>query len=293
MKTFPFVKGLYWLFMLIYFTGFLFSQDMPVIISSKTQSTETGLKLEFYLSNKIKREDISSWIEQDNWFIINFYNIIKPDREFFKNLVTYPVRKVEENWIQNANSIQLSVQINRKIGIFDVILHNEGKKVLVVLTYNDFIEAKDSNPSFVFPNPKDSEKTSHPFSWKDARERTTLEIICDTKGLPIYVDGHMVGYSPLKNWIDVLPGWHKVGYFPNDYNRDPNVLTSKEKVLNDILVMGRLDVYVEEGSHETIALNYQTLDEEVIDYNKRFQAGSWIGFSLFFTMIVLMSWGLA
>ena len=158
MKTFPFVKGLYWLFMLIYFTGFLFSQDMPVIISSKTQSTETGLKLEFYLSNKIKREDISSWIEQDNWFIINFYNIIKPDREFFKNLVTYPVRKVEENWIQNANSIQLSVQVNRKIGIFDVILHNEGKKVLVVLTYSDFIEAKDSNPSFVFPNPKRSHR---------------------------------------------------------------------------------------------------------------------------------------
>ena len=293
MKTFPFTKVFYWVFMLIYFSGFIYSQDMPVIISSKNQSTETGLKLEFYLSNSIKREDISSWIEQDNWFIINFYNIIKPDRGFFDNLVAYPVREVQENWIENSNSIQLSIQINRKIGIFDVILHNEGKKVLVVLTYSDFIEAKDSNPSFVFPNPRDSEKTSHPFSWKDARERTTLEIICDTKGLPIYVDGHMVGHSPLNNWIDVLPGWHKVGYFPSDYNRDPNTLTSKEKVLNDILVMGRLDVYVEEGSHETIALNYQTLDEEVIDYNKRFQAGSWIGFSLFFTMIVLMSWGLA
>tara|TARA_B100000287_G_scaffold276424_1_gene260390 strand:- start:654 stop:1535 length:882 start_codon:yes stop_codon:yes gene_type:complete len=293
MKTSLFSKGLYWLFILICFKGILSSQDMPVIISSKTQSIETGVKLEFYLSTPIKREDISSWIDQDNWFIINFYNIIKPDRGFFQNLITYPVREVEDNWIQNSNSMQLSIQINRKIGIFDVILHNEGKKISAVLTYSDFIEAKDSNPSFVFPNPKDSEKTSHPFSWKDARERTTLEILCDTKGLPIYVDGHMVGYSPLKSWIDVLPGWHKVGYFPNDYNQDSHALTSKEKVLNDILVMGRLDVYVEEGSHETIALNYQTLDEEVVDYNKRFQAGSWIGFSLFFTMIVLMSWGLA
>ena len=57
--------------------------------------------------------------------------------------------------------------------------------------------------------------------------------------------------------------------------------------------MGRLDVFVEEGKHETIVLNYQTLDEEVIDYNKRFQTGSMVGFSLFFTMILLMSWGLA
>ena len=92
-----------------------------------------------------------------------------------------------------------------------------------------------------------------------------MEILCDTKGLPIYVDGHLVGYSPLKNPIDVLPGWHKVGYFPNDYTQDNNALTSKEKIMNDILVMGRLDVYVDEGAHETIALNYQTLGEEVVD----------------------------
>ena len=77
----------------------------------------------------------------------------------------------------------------------------------------------------------------------------------------------MVGISPLKNSIDVLPGWHKVGYFPNDYSKDSNKLTSKEKILNDILVMGRLDVFVEEGKEETIVLNYQTLDEEVVDYN--------------------------
>ena len=70
-------------------------------------------------------------------------------------------------------------------------------------------------------------------------------------------------------------------------------LLLRKKILNDILVMGRLDVFVEEGKHETIVLNYQTLDEEVIDYNKRFQTGTMVGFSLFFTMILLMSWGLA
>ena len=125
------------------------------------------------------------------------------------------------------------------------------------------------------------QKKSHPLSWKEVRERTSLEIICDTKGLPIYIDGQMVGISPLKGSIDVLPGWHKVGYFPNDYSKDSNKLTSKEKMLNDILVMGRLDVFVEEGKHETIVLNYQTLDEEVIDYNKRFKQEVWLGFHYF------------
>ena len=275
------------------FPKIVFSQDMPLVLSSKTFPTETGVKLEFIFSSNIKKEDVSSWIEQENWFILNFYNIIRPELGYFKNLITYPVREVEENWIQNSNSLQLSIQINRSIGIFDVLIHDEGRKIDIVITYSDFIEARDANPSFVFPDLKDSKKKSHPLSWKEDRERTSLEIICDTKGLPIYVDGQMVGISPLNGSIDVLPGWHKVGYFPNDYSKDSNKLTSKEKMLNDILVMGRLDVFVEEGKHETIVLNYQTLDEEVIDYNKRFQAGSMVGFSLFFTMILLMSWGLA
>tara|TARA_Y100001970_G_C14237571_1_gene862813 strand:+ start:478 stop:1359 length:882 start_codon:yes stop_codon:yes gene_type:complete len=270
-----------------------YTQDMPLILSAKTSPSETGLRLEFVLSSYIKREDVSSWIEQENWFMLNFYNIIRPDPDFFKNMITYPVREVQQNWLQNANALQLSIQVNRSIGVFDVIIHDEGRKVIVVLTYSDFIEAKEANPSFIFPDEKGSQKKSHPMSWKESRERTSLEIICDTKGLPIYVDGQMVGISPLKHWIDVLPGWHKVGYFPNDYSRDSNRLTSKEKILNDILIMGRLDVFVEEGKHETIVLNYQTLDEEVVDYNKRFQTGTLVGFSLFFTMILLISWGIA
>ena len=262
-----------------------------MILSSKTETTETGLRIEFQFSSHVERADVSSWIEQKNWFILNFYNLIRPSPNFFQNLSSYPIQDIQQNWSQN--SLQLSIQISRSIGMFDVILDDKNSTVLIVLTFQDYVEEKELNPSYVFPNPKDAQKKAHPTSWKDARERTTLEILCDTKGLPIYVDGHLVGYSPLKNPIDVLPGWHKVGYFPNDYSNDSNRLSSKEKMLNDILVMGRLDVFVEEGKHETIVLNYQTLDEEVIDYKKRFQTGSMVGFSLFFTMILLMSWGLA
>ena len=37
------------------------------------------IKLEFLLSDYIERSNVSGWIEQENWFILNFYNIIKPD----------------------------------------------------------------------------------------------------------------------------------------------------------------------------------------------------------------------
>ena len=87
---------------LIVFPRMVYSQDMPLVISSKTIPTETGVKLEFIVSSYIKKEDVSSWIEQGNWLILNFYNIIKPESGFFKNLITYPVRDVEEKWIQNS-----------------------------------------------------------------------------------------------------------------------------------------------------------------------------------------------
>ena len=290
MKGFP-RKNFGGIFIWIFLSMFLSAQDIPVILSSKTETTETGLKIEFQFSSHIARSDVSSWIEQKNWFIVNFYNIIRPEENFFSDLVTYPIQNIQQNWSQN--SLQLSMQVNRGIGMFDVLLDNMSRTIIIILTYEDYVESKEANPSFVFPDPKDAQKKSHPTSWKNARERTTLEIMCDTKGLPIYVDGHLVGHSPLKNPVDVLPGWHKVGYFPNDYAQDANALTSKEKIMNDILVMGRLDVFIDEGDHETIVLNYQTLGEDVIDYNNRFQAGKWIGFSLFFVTILLMSWGLA
>lgn len=269
----------------------IFSQDLPVIVSSNVEVNETGLKLKFEFSSYIERADISSWIEQENWFILNFYNIIMPQSEFFEGMINYPIENIQQNWSQS--SLQLSFQINRDIGMFDVLLDNRNQSLDIILTYSDYVKEKEVNPSFVFPDLKDAQKIAHPKSWKDSRERTTLEIMCDTKGLPIYVDGHLVGYSPLKNPVDVLPGWHKVGYFPNDYAKDANSLTSKEKIMNDILVMGRLDVFVDEGSHETIVLNYQTLGEEVIDYNKKFKAGTIIGLSLFLVTIIIMTWGVA
>ena len=54
--------------------------------------------------------------------------------------------------------MQLSIQINRSIGVFDVLIHDEGRKIEIVITYSDFIEAKEKNPSYVFPDLKDSKR---------------------------------------------------------------------------------------------------------------------------------------
>ena len=61
--------------------------------------------------------------------------------------------------------------------------------------------------------------------------------------------------------------------------------------MDNILRMGILDVYVEEGKEQEIVLNYQNLDQDVLAFQKSITAGSWVGFSLFFVLIMLISWG--
>ena len=69
---------------------------MPTIVFSKSESEESGIKLEFLLSDYIERSNVSGWIEQENWFILNFYNIIKPDLNFLDNISSYPIQKIEK-----------------------------------------------------------------------------------------------------------------------------------------------------------------------------------------------------
>ncbi len=267
------------------------AQTFPKIEHLEINEKDTGLQIELLFSGPLGSEDVSSWIEQRKWFILNFYNIEHPNSGFGVTYTKFPVVEILQVKTSD-NALQLSFHIGRPLGSFDVIRLDEENRILIVLVYADFVEPKDVNPSFIFPELKDAQRKHHPLSWKDNRARTSIRILCDTKGLPIYVDNQIVGKTPLTDPIDVLPGWHKVGYFPQDFTQDPEVRTSKEKMMFDILRMGLLDIYIEEGKEETIVLSYQTLDEDVIDYNKRFMASTWVGLSMFFMMILLMSWGL-
>ena len=74
----------------------------------------------------------------------------------------------------------------------------DNKIILFKLSSRTLTLLHKENPVFCISRFKGCTKNTSPKILKDSRERTTLEIICDTKGLPIYVDGHLVGYSPLK-----------------------------------------------------------------------------------------------
>ena len=72
----------------------------------------------------------------------------------------------------------------------------------------DVVEIKQS---FIFPDRKGAQKRQHPQSWKDQRIRTSIRILCDSPGLPIYVDDvveclfRLLNKPPKKNYHQINP----------------------------------------------------------------------------------------
>ena len=289
-------KILFFTFFFSILNGQFNSNIVHIDILSESEKVEASI----IFDDIIDRDDVSGWIDRDNYFTLSLFNVSIGSTNSINDEYEYPLLSVDA--ADTDGSVQIVFNTAKKIDSYQLIRHAKDKNLLVILNYSVEQKPKENKGELVksfiveeLPDTFDVMKNRwrHPKNWKESRERSSIRILCDTKDLPIYVDNQLVGKSPLDFAVDVLPGWHQVGYFPNDPALMPNPRSPKEKMMDSILRMGVLDVYVEEGKEQEIVLNYQSLDQDVLAYQKSITAGSWIGFSLFFVLIMLVSWGIA
>ena len=292
-----FFRSIQWLF----FISFLIGQPKSKIVHTDVISESEKMEATFIFDEVIDRDDVSGWMDRNNYFTLSLFNVSFDSKQKLNKEFKYPLISIET--ADTDKSVQIIFHTAREIESYQLIRHSKGKNVLIVLNYLDKEkqlkkEAGELVKSFIVEELPDTfdvmkDRWRHPKTWKDSRERSSIRILCDTEGLPIYVDNQLIGESPLDYAVDVLPGWHQVGYFPTDPALLPSPRSPKEKMMDNILRMGILDVYVEEGKEQEIVLNYQNLDQDVLAFQRSISAGSWIGFSLFFFLIMLISWGIA
>ncbi len=283
------------------FLSYLSAQGQSKIVHADILSEADKVEIKFIFDEIIDRDDVSGWIDRNNYFTLSLFNVSMSSREIFNKKFKYPLLSVET--ADTEGSVQIIFNTARTLDSYQLIRHSKGKNLLVILNYLSEEKQIDKDQgelvqSFIVEELPDTfdimkDRWRHPKTWKDARERSSIRILCDTENLPIYVDNQLVGKSPLEYAVDVLPGWHQVGYFPTDPALTPVPRSPKEKMMDNILRMGILDVYVEDGKEQEIVLNYQNLDQDVLAFQRSISAGSWIGFSLFFFLIMLISWGIA
>ena len=283
------------------FMSFLIGQPKSKIVHTDVISESEKMEATFIFDEVIDRDDVSGWIDRNNYFTLSLFNVSFDSKQKLNKEFKYPLLSIETAYTNE--SVQIIFHTAKEIDSYQLIRHSKGKNVLIILNYLDKEkqlkkEEGELVQSFIVEELPDTfdvmkDRWRHPKTWKDARERSSIRILCDTEGLPIYVDNQLIGKSPLDYAVDVLPGWHQVGYFPTDPALLPSPRSPKEKMMDNILRMGILDVYVEEGKEQEIVLNYQNLDQDVLAFQRSISAGSWIGFSLFFFLIMLISWGIA
>ena len=128
--------------------------------------------------------------------------------------------------------------------------------------------------------------------WDEKREPiTAIQIFCDTEGIPIFVDGIQVGASPIKEAIQVAPGWHQVSYFPPNMNINTGSMSQNRK-MRDLIQIARQDVLVEEGKTVRVVLSYRSLEGEALEYEQRLSSSRWVGLSMVFVLLGLMTWAM-
>ena len=120
---------------------------------------------------------------------------------------------------------------------------------------------------------------------------TAIEIFCDTDGIPIFIDGVQIGVSPIKDPIQVAPGWHQVSYFPPQLSVETESIR-QNRIMRDMIKLARQDILVEDGKTVRAVLSYRTIEAEALEYEQRISSGRWIGIAMVSIIMSLIVWGI-
>ena len=120
---------------------------------------------------------------------------------------------------------------------------------------------------------------------------TAIEIFCDTDGIPIFIDGVQIGVSPIKDPIQVAPGWHQVSYFPPQLFVETESIR-QNRIMRDMIKLARQDILVEDGKTVRAVLSYRTIEAEALEYEQKISSGHWIGIGMVSIIMSLIAWGI-
>ena len=120
---------------------------------------------------------------------------------------------------------------------------------------------------------------------------TAIEIFCDTDGIPIFIDGVQIGVSPIKDPIQVAPGWHQVSYFPPQLSVETESIR-QNRIMRNMIKLARQDILVEDGKTVRAVLSYRTIEAEALEYEQRISSGRWIGIGMVSIIMSLIVWGI-
>jgi len=117
---------------------------------------------------------------------------------------------------------------------------------------------------------------------EDESEATVgyLRIFVDTDLVQIYLDGEMIGYTPILEKIPVTPGWHNVSFFSPNFKWE-HWTHRQRRVLVNVVEAGTYQVLVEPGELEEVHMAWHELGRAL----ERYESGRWISAAVGIAMV--------
>ena len=88
-----------------------------------------------------------------------------------------------------------------------------------------------------------------------SKRKTFLRLTCNLDGANVFIDGSLIGTTPLRKKLPITPGWHRV--------RVVDPLSTPPKFAMDI--PDYQDIYVPKGRTQKIRINLATSNQESLD----------------------------
>ena len=114
-----FIKQLFRLIQWFFFLSFLIGQGQSKIVHADIISEPDKVEITFIFDEIIDRDDVSGWIDRNNYFTLSLFNVSMGSRDIISKKYIYPLISVET--ADTDGSVQIIFNTARVLDSYQLI----------------------------------------------------------------------------------------------------------------------------------------------------------------------------
>ena len=253
---------------------------------------------------ELSRTQEPDFNKNDGWAMSDYPNY---DNENFNhqnlekgtnNTVDFPLLPEPESISAGSNEIK-----DRDTNVFTVTLLDPYDESLVadVMPIEEPMESAYKNAAKLYP----TQVNIPQYLEKEKPDSSGIRVTANREGIPIYIDGKLVGVTPLSGPVKLSPGWHQVSGLTPLYakvlNRSGMEYVDDDPILRNNQLFGSRTVYV--GPKNISVVNFRFNDigdpprhpfslKDLPQNMAETEGGMMIGFPVIMALFGFITWGM-
>ena len=253
---------------------------------------------------ELSRTQEPDFNKNDGWAMSDYPNY---DNENFNrhnlekgtnNTVDFPLLPEPESLSAGSNKIK-----DRDMNVFTVTLLDPYDESLVadVMPIEEPMESEYKNAAKLYP----TQVNIPQYLEKERPDSSGIRVTANREGIPIYIDGKLVGVTPLSGPVKLSPGWHQVSGLTPLYakvlNRSGMEYVDDDPILRNNQLFGSRTVYVGPKNISVVNLIFNDIGapprhpfslKDLPQNMAETEGGMMIGFPVIMALFGFITWGM-